>query len=326
VLGAEDDALGFAVGELYVKAHFSEQAKEAAEEILADVRAALSADLATLPWMGEVTRRRAQEKLDAMTSQIGYPETWRDYGELQISSRGYAENVFRAHRFDRARRLAKIGEPTDRSEWEMPPQTVNAYYDPSLNQIVFPAGILQAPFFDEHAPAAWNYGAIGAVIGHEITHGFDDEGSRFDAEGNLVDWWTPEDATRFHERTSCISNQFSGFTVAGGVHVDGPLVTGEATADLGGVTLALRALEASGAGSGPPIAGYTPQQLFFLSYAQLWASNSRPEEERLLARVDPHPPPRYRVDGTLSNLPELRAAFGVSEGSPMAREAPCRIW
>jgi putative endopeptidase len=327
VLGAENSALGFAVGKLFVERHFPPQAKARAAELLADVKAALRADLATLPWMSPETRRRALEKLDLMSDQIGYPEKWLSYEGLEIDRGPFLHNVFRAAAFETERQLAQIDKPTDRTEWEMTPQTVNAYYDPSLNQIVFPAGILQSPFFDPDAPDAWNYGAIGTVIGHEITHGFDDQGSQYDGHGNLRDWWTPEDAERFHARTSCIAEQFSGFTVAGGVHVNGRLVTGEATADLGGVNLAFRALGArAGQGAQQKVQGFTPQQLFFLSFANVWASNARPEEERLRAIVDPHPPPRFRVDGTLANLPEFRAAFAVPEDSPMVHEPRCEIW
>jgi putative endopeptidase len=266
-----------------------------------------------------------------MTDQIGYPEEWRSYAGLEIDRGPYVLNVFRAAAFELRRQLAQIGKPTDRREWEMTPQTVNAYYDPSLNQIVFPAGILQSPFFDPAAPKAWNYGAIGAVIGHEITHGFDDEGSQYDGHGNLRNWWTAADAARFHARTTCVADQFSRFTVAGGVHVNGRLVTGEAVADLGGVKLALRAYRAAAAAAEDQrqiaaATAFTPEQIFFLSYANVWASNARPEGERLRAITDPHPPPRYRVNGTLANLPEFQAVFDVPEDSPMVHEPRCEIW
>jgi putative endopeptidase len=327
VLGAENHALGFAVGELFVARWFPPAARDAAAAILADVQAALREDLATLPWMSPETRRSALDKLDLMTDQIGYPDAPRSYAGLIIDRGPYVDNVWRAAAFEWQRQLAQIDQPTDRREWGMTPQTVNAYYDPSLNQIVFPAGILQPPFFDPAAPTAWNLGAIGAVIGHEITHGFDDEGSQYDGHGDLRDWWTPADAARFHARTACIAEQFSAFTVAGGVHVNGPLVTGEAAADLGGVKLAFRALaRRADRAEGALRDGYTPEQTFFLSFANVWASNARPEEERLLAIVDPHPPPRYRVNGTLANLPEFQAAFAVPEASPMVHAPRCEIW
>lgn len=326
VLAAENRAIGFAVGKLFVARHFPPEARAEARALLASIQAALRDDLATLPWMSEPTRRRALEKLDRMTDQIGYPETWRSYEGLDIDRGPYMENAFRAAAFETHRQLAQIGQPTDRMEWEMTPQTVNAYYDPALNQIVFPAGILQPPFFEKDAPEAWNYGAIGAVMGHEITHGFDDEGAQYDGEGNLHNWWTAEDAARFHARTTCVADQFSTFTVAGGVHVNGRLVTGEAVADLGGVRLAYRALQGLGLDLQTTQGPFNAAQIFFLSFAGVWASNARPQEEQLRAVVDPHPPPRYRVNGTLANLPEFQAAFHVPDHSPMVHLPRCEIW
>jgi putative endopeptidase len=326
VLHAENDALGFALGRLYVERYFSAGMKAEAVALLHGVQAALRRDLATLPWMSPETRRRAIDKLDLMTSRIGYPDRWRDYGKLTIDRGPLVLNMLRANAFSWRRELDKIGKPVDRGEWSMLPQTVNAYYDPSLNQIVFPAGILQPPFFDAAAPPAWNHGAIGAVMGHEITHGFDDEGSRYDGAGNLVDWWTAEDARRFHARTQCIAEQFSRYTVAGGAHVNGALVTGEATADLGGVALSYLAYLARGDEGGGKIEGFTRDQLFFLSFANIWANNARPEEEALLVLVDPHPPARFRVNGTLANLPAFQRAFAVPSGSPMVNEPACDVW
>jgi putative endopeptidase len=328
VLRSEDRALGFAVGKIFVERHFPPEAKRRAAAVLDDVQSALRRDLATLPWMSPETRQRAVEKLDLMANRIGYPEVWRSYEALDIDRGPWVNNVFRAAAFETRRELAQIGRPTDRGEWVMTPQTINAYYEPSLNVIVFPAGILQPPFFDPDAPEAWNYGAIGTVMGHEITHGFDDEGSQYDGHGNLRNWWLPEDAARFHARTTCIAEQFSGFTVAGGVHVNGRLVTGEATADLGGVKLALRAFEGrrSQAAQQARTDAVSEEQLFFLSFANVWASNARPADEQLRAIVDPHPPPRYRVNGTLANLPEFQQAFEVPEGSPMVHTPRCEIW
>ena len=325
VLRAPEGALGFAVGKLFVERYFTPEAKAKAKTMVDDIQEALRRDLATLDWMGPETRARAREKLDLMTDKIGYPEVWRDYTGLDIDRGSFAENAFRANEFELRRQIGQIGQPTDRTEWEMTPQTVNAYYNPLLNEIVFPAGILQAPFFDPAAPTAWNYGGIGAVIAHEITHGFDDEGSQFDGRGNLNDWWTKEDAERFHARTRCIAEQFSRFTVAGGVHVNGRLVTGEAVADLGGAKLALLGLRARVPDRGTEM-DRRRDQLFFLSFANVWASNARPEQEQLLAIVDPHPPPRFRVNGTVSNLPEWKAAFRVPDGSPMVHTPRCEIW
>lgn len=329
VLQAENNALGFAVGKLYVERHFPPDSKARVDAILRNVQAALATSLSTLSWMSPETRGRALEKLQLMTNRIGYPERWRDYTGLTIDRGPFVLNVLRGAAFEVRRQLDKIGQPVDRGEWEMTPQTVNAYYDPSLNVIVFPAGILQPPFFAADAPASWNYGAVGTVIGHEISHGFDDQGAQYDGRGNLVNWWTEEDYTRFLAHTSCVAKQFSEYTVAGGAHVNGLLVTGEATADLGGVELALRALAVSAEGqveSDQRFDGFTANQLFFLGFANVWASNIRPEAERSRAVLDPHPPPRYRVNGTLSNVPEFQAAFAIPAESPMVRQTRCELW
>ena len=329
VLHAENNALGFAVGKLYVERHFPPESKARVDAILRNIQAALATSLSTLHWMSPETRRRALEKLQLMTNKIGYPERWREYTGLTIDRGSFVLNVLRASAFEVRRQLDKIGQPVDRGEWEMTPQTVNAYYDPSLNVIVFPAGILQPPFFAADAPSSWNYGAVGTVIGHEISHGFDDQGAQYDGSGNLVNWWTEADYKLFLAHTSCVARQFSEFTVAGGEHVNGLLVTGEATADLGGVQLALRALAASPEGqaeAGQRFDGFTANQLFFLGFANVWASNIRPEAERSRAVLDPHPPPRYRVNGTLANVPEFHAAFAIPAGSPMMRQDRCGLW
>jgi putative endopeptidase len=326
VLDAEDEALGFAVGKKYVEEAFPASAKESAVALLRGIRGALEQDLATLSWMSEPTRAAALEKLGMMGERIGYPEKWRDYAGLEVDRGPWVLDVLRGKVFDTRRELDKIGRPVDRSEWEMTPQTVNAYYDPSMNDINFPAAILQPPFFDPAAPVAVNYGAVGFVMGHEMTHGFDDEGAQFDGRGNLRDWWTPEDLARFHALTACIAQQFSGYEVEG-VHLDGALVTGEAVADLGGWTLAYRAFHADpAAGDAPTIVGFTPDQQFFLAGAHVWASNARPEETRLRATTDPHPPPLYRVNGTVANMPAFQAAFQVPADSPMVNKDRCVIW
>ncbi|MGH8278541.1 MAG: M13-type metalloendopeptidase, partial [Gammaproteobacteria bacterium] len=262
-----------------------------------------------------------------MGERIGYPDKWRDYSALTIDRGPYVLNILRANAFESQRELAKIGKPVDRNEWFMTPQTVNAYYDPSMNNINFPAGILQPPFFNPDAPTAVNYGAIGAVMGHEMTHGFDDQGSRFDGQGNLKNWWSLEDKHRFDERVNCIVKQFSGYTVDGDVHIKGKLVTGEAIADLGGLKLAWIAFHNSpGYASAQTIDGFTPDQQFFLGFAHIWAQNIRPEEARRLAVIDPHPPAMYRVNGTLANLPQFQKAFGISPDSPMVNKKRCEIW
>jgi putative endopeptidase len=322
VLRAEDGALGFAVGHEYVRRRFPPEARAQVLEILHGIRTALRDDLKALPWMGEATRARALEKLALIEERIGYPDAWRDYSRLAIDRGPYVLNVLRANAFDDARELAKIGKPPDRSEWAMVPQIVNAYYDPSMNNINFPAGILQPPFFDAAAPAAFNYGAIGSIIGHEITHGFDDEGSQFDGHGNLVNWWSREDGEKFQAGVSCIAEQFSGYTVDGDMHLKGRLVTGEAIADLGGLLLALRAYHASPAyAAAQDIAGFTPQQQFFLGFAHAWGENVRPEQARMWAAADPHPPNHNRVNGTVANVADFAEAFG---GAPAGGR--CVIW
>jgi len=327
VVNAENGALGFAVGKLYVEKEFPPSSKAAVLAILHDIRAALKADLATLPWMTPATRQAALVKLSLMGERIGYPDKWRDYSSLRIDRGPYVLNVMRANEFDQKREMNKIGKPVDRSEWYMTPQEVNAYYDPSMNNINFPAGILQPPLFDPKAPKAVNYAAIGWVMGHEMTHGFDDQGAQFDGHGNLKNWWTPEDAKRFHVATSCIANQFSGYTVDGDLHVQGKLVTGEATADLGGLMLAWRAFHASSAyKNAKTIDGYTPDQQFFLGAAHIWVTNMRPDEARRRVTIDPHPPALYRVNGTLANLPQFQQAFHIPAGSPMINPQRCVIW
>jgi putative endopeptidase len=323
VLDAADVALGFAVGKKYVEEAFPPSARERATALLHRIRAALADDLATLAWMSPQTRAAALEKLGQMEERIGYPDRWRDYSGLAVDRGPWVLNVLRGKAFEVRRQLDKIDRPVDRSEWDMTPQTVNAYYDPSQNNINFPAAILQPPFFDPEAPDAANDGAIGWVMGHEITHGFDDEGAQFDGQGNLRNWWTPEDLERFHALTACVADHFATFVVEG-VHLDGELVKGEATADLGGLSLAYRAFQAGT--PGPDVAGYTPDQQFFLAAAHVWASNVRPEEARLRATTDPHPPPRYRVNGTFADTPAVAEAFAIPPGSPMARIDPCKIW
>ncbi|MDE2448563.1 MAG: M13 family metallopeptidase [Gammaproteobacteria bacterium] len=327
VVSAENDALGFAVGKLYVQKEFPPSSKAAVLAILHNIRGALKNDLSTLAWMTPATRQAAIVKLDLMGERIGYPDKWRDYSTLRIDRGPYVLNVMRANEFDQKREMNKIGKPVDRSEWQMTPQEVNAYYYPPMNNINFPAGILQPPFFDPKAPAAVNYGTVGWVMGHEMTHGFDDEGAQFDGHGNLKNWWTPDDAKRFHAATSCISDQFSGYTVDGNLHVQGKLVTGEETADLGGMMLAWRAFHASSAyKDAKTIDGFTPDQQFFIGAAHIWASNIRPAEARLRVTVDPHAPDIYRVNGTMANLPQFQEAFHVPAGSPMANAHRCVIW
>jgi putative endopeptidase len=326
VLSAEDEALGFAIGEMYVARKFSPEAKRAAVAMVEHVRDALRDDLRTLQWMSPATRTAALEKLAQMELRIGYPDRWRDYSALKIDRGPYALNVLRAREFEQRRQFDKIGKPVDRSEWSMTPQTVNAYYDPSMNSLNVPAGILQPPFFDASWPDAVNYGATGATtVGHEMTHGFDDQGAKFDGHGNLKNWWAPADLRKFQAATRCVSEQFSRYTVPGGLHVQGDLVTGEAVADLGGLILAQRALHAlPAAGAGAQDA--SPDRLFFLAFAHSWAGQLRPEQAQEMVTTDPHPPAEFRTNGTLANVAEFQAAFAIPASSPMVKRERCVIW
>lgn len=327
VLATEQGALGFAIGKMYVDRYFSAQDKQQVTTILNNIRKTLQQDLQTLSWMTPATRTAALKKLDKIEERVGYPDKWRDYSSLIVDRGSYVGNVIRANQYLNKRDLDKIGKPLDRSEWAMTPQTINAYYDPSMNNINLPAGILQAPFFDPTAPAAVNYGAIGFVIGHELTHGFDDQGAQFDGNGNLKDWWTAEDLSKFKKATDCIVKQYSQYKVDGDLPVQGKLVVGEATADLGGVTLAYRAFHESPAYKvATTINGITPDQQFFLSVAHIWATNIRPQQARNQVTTDPHPPARFRVNGTLANMPEFRKAFDLPESSAMVNAERCVIW
>ena len=267
------------------------------------------------------------EKLHAVTDKIGYPDRWRDYSALSIERGDAAGNSQRANTFEFHRQLTKIGKPLDKTEWSMTPPTVNAYYNPLENNINFPAGILQPPFYSASADRGVNFGGAGAVIGHELTHGFDDQGRQFDADGNLQDWWTAADAKAFTERTSCVVNQYAGYTAVDDVKLNGELTLGENTADNGGLRLALMAYLASSAGvPSASLDGFTPEQRVFLGWAQSWCENRRPEYERLQAQTNPHSPGRYRVNGVISNMPEFQQAFACKADAPMVRAKACRVW
>ena len=325
---ATDASLKTPAGKAYVARNFPPAAKARAKAIVDNVQSVLHDDIGALTWMSPQTKARAVRKLDAIVKKIGYPDTWVDYSTLAIAAdQPYAALVREVRAWNRARDVARIGKPTDRTLWGMTPPAVNAYYSPQNNEIVFAAGILQPPFFGATADDAVNYGAIGAVIGHEMTHGFDDEGRQFDENGNLTDWWTPRDATAFEERAQCVVDEYNSLESLPGVHMNGKLVQGEAIADLGGTAIAFRAFRRTAQyAAHKPIAGYTPEQRFFLAYAQVWRSLQTEEYTRRLAVLDSHANDRLRVIGTLSNMPEFRAAFRCAASAPMVRKTLCRIW
>jgi putative endopeptidase len=326
VLAETDVALGEALGKLYVERAFSPQAKQKALELVANLRAAMRARIQQLPWMGEATKAQAVAKLEAMRVKIGYPDVWRDYSALQISRTSYLRNVLVARSFEFQRRLAQVGKPVDRAEWAMSPITNNAYYEPTLNELVFPAGILQPPFFDPAADDAVNYGNIGATIGHEMTHGFDDGGRQYDAQGNLRDWWTAADKQAFLERAAVLVTQFDAFEPLPGLRINGTLTLGENLADLGGLSIAYDAFQHARQGQPPPGSqdGLTPAQRFFLSYAETWRFLLREETLRARLLTDEHAPPKYRVLGPLANLPAFAEAFHCKPGDAMVRPAKDR--
>jgi len=327
---ATGGALGEALGQAFARRTFGEEGKARSRELISRIEAAMRKDLDEVSWMDDATRRAAHEKLERVVNKVGYPDRWRNYDALQIDRRSFFESVLAADAFEVNRDLSKIGKPLDRAEWLIPPQTVNAYYDPSMNEIVFPAGILQPPFFVRAGPDAVNYGAIGMVMGHELTHGFDDQGRQFDALGDLRDWWTPSSSEEFDRRATCVVDQYDGYTAVDDVKLNGRLTLGENIADLGGIKLAHAAYRASREGRppDPPVAGFTPDQVFFLAFAQSWCSVRRPEQARTYAAVDPHSPPHWRVNGPLSNLPAFAEAFSCPVGSPMVRTGPkhCQLW
>jgi putative endopeptidase len=327
---ATDASLGQLLGQEYVKRNFTPESKTKAVELINNLMAALRSDIPTLSWMSPATKQQALEKLDAFTRKIGYPDKWRDYTNLSVDRASFAQNEIRARQFAFNRAISRIGKPVDRAEWgQFTPPTVNASYNASGNEITFPAGILQPPFYDPNADDAYNYGGIGTVIGHEMTHGFDDHGARFDAKGNLRQWWTDEDYKNFQARTRCVEEEFSGFEVEPGLNEKGKAVLGEAIADLGGLTIAYAAYERSLAGKPrDQIDGFTPEQRFFLGFAQVWSQNIRAEEARRRALTDPHPLAQFRVNGTVANMPEFAKAFYCATGSKMVRPEGerCRIW
>jgi putative endopeptidase len=322
-----DNYLGEALGQAYVEKYFSPEAKQEALKMVKQIQSAMQQRINSLPWMSAPTKQQALVKLQAMANKIGYPDKWRDYSKLEIVRGDLLGNFDRARIFEFNRQLGKIGKPVDRGEWDMTPPTVNAYYNPQMNDINFPAGVLQPPAFDPSSDAAPNYGDTGGTIGHELTHGFDDEGRQFDAQGNLRDWWTAEDAKEFEQRASCISNQYSNYTIIDDIKINGKLTLGEDVADLGGLLLAYIAWKGDTQGQKlEPIAGLTPEQRFFVGYGQSWCGHVRDETKRLRATVDPHSPEKYRTNGVVSNMPEFQDAFHCKSGSPMVNQNRCKVW
>ena len=322
-----DADLGEALGQKYVERTFGAEGKQRTLKMVNDIEKALKFDLESLSWMTPATKKQALVKLAAVKNKIGYPDKWRDYSSVKIVRDDAFGNDRRATEFEIERELHKIGKPVDRGEWRMTPPTVNAYYNPQMNDINFPAGILQPPFYSNKIDDAVNYGGIGAVVGHELTHGFDDQGRQFDAQGNLRDWWTPEDAKAFEERAECFVKEYSSFIAVADVHVNGKLTLGENTADNGGLRLSFMALmDALKGKQVPKIDGFTQDQRFFLGWGQIWCENRRPEIQRMLANVDPHAPPQYRVNGVVSNMPEFQKSFSCKAGQPMVRVPQCRVW
>ena len=325
---AVDKEMGELLGQMFVERAFGPQAKERARMMVLNLKAALHDRIMTLSWITENTRKQALEKLDATAIKIGYPDKWRDYSALKIDAPTFVENAIEADEFETQRNLNKIGKPVDRTEWGMTPTTVDAYYNPNYNEIVFPAAILQPPFFDVNADDATLYGGIGTIIGHELTHGFDDQGRQFDAEGNLKDWWTPQDEKNYDARAAVVEKQFDNYVAIDTLHINGKLTLGENIADLGGVKISYLAFTKSleGKPHPAPIDGYTAEQRFFLAYAQTWKRLTRPESVKLMLSSDPHSPPRFRVMGPLYNLPEFDEAFGCKSGKMVNTTQRAEIW
>jgi putative endopeptidase len=324
-----DTALGDALGQKYVERAFAGQSKQKTQELVTIIEKKMAADIDSLPWMSAATKQQALLKLKGVTNKIGYPEKWKDYSSVHVTDNNLVANVAGAREYENRRDQSKIGEPVDRAEFHMTPPTVNAYYSPLENNINFPAGILQPPFYQSGADMAINFGGIGAVIGHELTHGFDDQGRQFDADGNLRDWWTKQDNEEFKKRVDCIANEYSQFSPVEGVKLNGRLTLGENGADNAGIRLAFMALLGGledGSIAKEKLDGYTAEQRFFLGYAQVWCQNQRPESLRNSVRTNPHSPGEFRVNGVVQNAPEFGSAFGCSAGQPMVSANACRVW
>ena len=328
---ATDGALGEALSEVYVKTYFSPESKQKTVQMVQDIEAAMDKNIDTLTWMSAATKVKAKEKLRLVADKIGYPDHWRDYSALKIVRGDAVGNATRAAEFENHRQLAKIGKQVDRGEWDMTPATVDAYYNPSMNDINFPAAILQSPLFNPASTDAENYGHVGAIVGHELTHGFDDQGRQFDGNGNLSDWWTAEDAKKFEAMTDCEVKEYGNFTAVDDVKINGKLTLGENTADNGGLRLAYTAMLADAQRKGIDLTkkddtGYNPIQQFFVAYGQDWCGSNRPEQVRLQVQTDPHSPREFRIMGVIENMPEFGKAFGCKPGQPMMPVNACRVW
>jgi endothelin-converting enzyme/putative endopeptidase len=322
-----DHQLGEALGEEFVRRTFTPDTRQRALAMTVEIERAMEADLQGLPWMGPQTRKQALSKLHAVVNKIGYPDHFRDYGSVVVTRDDFAADVAHALTFESKRRLAKIGKPVDRTEWDMTPPTVNAYYSGQMNDINFPAGVLQPPLFDAKLDDAPNYGNTGSTIGHELTHGFDDEGRQFDAKGNLRDWWTKKDGQAFETRAKCVVDQYAGYTIVDDIKINSKLTEGEDVADLGGTILAYAAWKHATAAASPASAdGFTPDQRFFIGFAQWDCNSQRPENLRVSALTNPHSPGVYRIDGVVANMPEFQAAFSCKAGQPMVNATRCRVW
>jgi len=319
-----DQMIGEALAQPFVKETLGEDGKHAAERMVAGIETSMKLDLESLSWMDETTRTKAEDKLARIINMIGFPAKWRNYDSLTIDASSFIGNVERASAFEVKRELAKVGRPVDKEEWQMTPQSVNAYYEPTMNEMVFPAGILQVPFYGKEQAPALNFGAIGMVVGHELTHAFDDEGRQFDAAGNLRDWWTPQVSAEFDKRAACVEHQYDGYVAIDDAHIKGKLTLGENIADLGGLKLSFAAFKRAENEhpATPPLAGFTPEQEFFVGFAQAWCANYRPEALRLLVATNPHSPPRFRVEGPVANVPEFARAFQCREGG----DKRCEVW
>ena len=322
-----DRDLGEALGQVFVEKTFGPATKDRTLTMTRQIEAAMESEIKQLPWMSEATKMRALEKLHAVVNKIGYPDKWRDYSSITLRRDDFLGDVERATEFESRRELAKIGKPVDRGEWQMTPPTVNAYYDDQLNDMNFPAGVLQPPLFDPKMDDAPNYGNTGSTIGHELTHGFDDEGRKFDAKGNLHDWWTKQDAAGFTQRAGCVIDQYGQYTVVDDIKINSKLTLGEDLADIGGTLLAYLAWQRETQGKDlKPIDGLTPDQRFFIGMAQWACGDERPESKRLHAATDPHSPDEFRVNGVVSDMPEFAKAFSCKAGQPMVRAKTCRVW